>query len=497
MLEIERTYDVPSTELALPPLDGARGVAGVVRIADEDLDATYYDTEDLRLARTRATLRRRSGGRDAGWHLKLPATGSGRHEIAAPVRGAAVPSALTKLVRSRTRGAKLRPVLRLVTHRQVLQLTGADGGVLAEVADDRVTAHLLQEPEQTHTWRELEVELVAGDEALLDAVEEVLVTGGAQPATTVSKLARALGERVPVRPTSATRTAGDVVLAHLREHVDELVARDPMVRRDEPDSVHKMRVATRRLRSALKTFRPLLDRSRTDPLREELTHLAGVLGVARDAEVLRDRLDGIVAEQPEELVLGPVRRRIRDELGGRYRAGHADVVAELDGRRYLALLDELEHLLEDPPWSERASGRAGKELPLLVGRSWARLHRAHSAAAQAASADDRALLLHEVRKAAKQARYAGEAVAPALGKAAARFAARAEAVQEALGEHQDSVVSREALRQLGVQAHLAGENGFTFGRLHGLEELRAERADAAFLAAWKALDRKDVLRWLR
>lgn len=496
MLEIERTYDVPSTELALPPLDGVRGVAGVVRIADEDLDATYYDTADLRLARTRATLRRRSGGRDAGWHLKLPATGSGRHEIGAPVRGAAVPSALAKLVRSRTRGAKLRPVLRLVTHRQVLQLTGADGGVLAEVADDRVTAHLLQEPEQTHTWRELEVELVAGDEALLDAVEQVLVAGGAQPATTVSKLARALGERVPVRPTSTSRTAGDVVLAHLREQVDELVARDPMVRRDEPDSVHKMRVATRRLRSALQTFRPLLDRSRTDPLRGELTHLAGVLGVARDAEVLRDRLDGIAAEQPVDLVLGPVRQRIRDELGGRYRAGHADVVAELDGRRHLALLDELEHLLEDPPWTARASRKAGKELPVLVGRAWTRLRRARGAVEQA-SADERAVLLHEVRKAAKQARYAGEAVAPVLGKDAARFAARAEAVQEALGERQDSVVSREALRQLGVQAHLAGENGFTFGRLHGLEQLRAEHADAAFLAAWEALDRRQVLRWLR
>ena len=102
-----------------------------------------------------------------------------------------------------------------------------------------------------------------------------------------------------------------------------------------------------------------------------------------------------------------------------------------------------------------------------------------------------------MRKTAKQARYAGEAVAPVVGRRAVRFAARAESVQEALGEHRDSVVSREELRRLAVRAHGAGENGFTFGRLHGLEEVRAARADADFLVAWDRLDRSKVRAWLR
>jgi CHAD domain-containing protein len=509
-VEVERKYDVPATDLPLPDLAGVDGVAQVEHLDDETLDATYYDTADLRLARSKATLRRRTGGRDAGWHLKLPAVGAGRHELTAPLRSRRVPAALTRLVRSRTRGARLEPVVRLQTTRAVLRLLDADGRVLAEVADDAVTAEALADdasgrPAQTSLWREVEVELVDGDEAVLDAVERHLGEWGAAPAASASKLARALGTRLSDRGDDDGGTAGDddggtagdAVVRHLREQVQELVARDPMVRQDEPDAVHKMRVATRRLRSALKTFRPLLDRSVTDPLRAELKHLGAVLGEARDAEVLRDRLAEQLDAEPVELVLGPVAARVADELGRRYRAAHEAVVAELDGARFLALLEGLDALVTTPPLTDRAARGPGKELRRLVRRAWRRLAAAHGAAEAAGSPAERDHLLHEVRKAAKQARYAGEAVEPAVGEDAERFAERAEAVQEALGEHQDSVASRALLRELGVQAHLSGENGFTFGRLHGLEELRAERAHRAFAVAWDELSSKKVLRWLR
>ena len=496
-LEVERKYDAPAAGRPLPDLTRVPGVAAVAPLDDELLDAVYVDTADLRLARARATLRRRTGGRDAGWHLKLPAAGGARHEVTAPLRGQAVPAALARLVRSRARGAPLTPVARLRTTRTVLQLRDEDGRVLAELADDAVVAEVVDEPAATAEWRELEVELVDGDVALLDAVETLLLASGARRSPSASKLGRLLGERALPDAVVEPRTAGDAVLAHLREHVDELVARDPLVRRDEPDSVHKMRVATRRLRSALKTFRPLLERERTDPLREELKHLAGVLGAARDAEVLRDRLLEQVHAEPAELVLGPVAQSIADELGGRYRKAHRAVVRELDGGRYLQLLEDLSALLADPPLTERAGRKARKELPRLVGRVWHRLRDTHAAAESAQTETERAHLLHEVRKTAKQARYAGEAVAPVVGRDAVQFAARAEAVQEALGEHQDSVVSREALRGLAVRAHLSGGNGFTFGRLHGLEDARAARADVAFQAAWDDLDRKKVLGWLR
>ena len=491
-VEIERKYEPAAPDAPLPDLSP---VAEVRALDDEHRDAVYHDTADLRLARTKATLRRRTGGRDAGWHLKLPAA-TGRLELSAPGRSKGVPKQLAPLVRSRVRGADLVPVVRLRTHRQVRQLCADDGRVLAELADDRVTAEVLLDPPTTSVWREVEVELVDGDEAVLDAVEALLLEAGVRPATSASKLRQALGDRLDAEPTGPpAKSAGAAVVAHLREQVDELVARDPQVRRDEHDAVHKMRVATRRLRSALKTFRPLLDRSVTDPLRDELRHLAGVLGEARDAEVLRDRFLEAVAAEPVELVLGPVVQRITDELGGQHRTAHAAVVGELDGDRYLRLLDALHQLVSDPPLTDRAERRAKTELPALVRRSWRRLRAAHDAAA-AASGEARDHLLHEVRKAAKQARYAGEAVAPVVGRRATRFAERAEAVQEALGEHQDSVVARAVLRRLAVQAHLARENAFTFGRLHGLEQSKADAALRAFEPAWGRLERRGVLAWL-
>ncbi|HWG93075.1 MAG TPA: CYTH and CHAD domain-containing protein [Mycobacteriales bacterium] len=488
-VEVERTYDLPAGGGPLPDLSG---VAAVVPLGTEDLDATYHDTADLRLARSRATLRRRTGGRDAGWHLKLPA-GAGRLELTAPLRGTGVPAALRALVRSRSLGAPLQPVVRLRTTRSVLQLQDGTGRVLAEVADDTVTAEVLLDPPATSSWREVEVELVDGDTAVLDAVEQQLRGWGARPAGTASKLARALEGHLPDPPVDDLRTAGGVIVAHLRAQVDELVHTEPGVRRDEPDAVHRARVATRRLRSALRTFRPLLDRGTADALREELRHLAAVLGPARDAEVQRDRLLAHLASEPPELVLGPVVQRVRDELDGRHREARAAVVRALDGRRHLELLQSLDRLVTAPPLTERAGRPAARELPRLVARSWHRLATAHAAAQAAGGRED---LLHEVRKRAKAARYAGEAVAPALGRDAERFAARAEKVQEVLGEVSDSAVSRSLLRELGVVAHLAGENGFTFGRLHGLEELRAERARARYDGAWAALDRRKVRAWL-
>lgn len=494
-IEVERKFVLPAADATVPDLRAVPGVAEVAVLAEETLEAVYHDTTDLRLARSRATLRRRTGGRDAGWHLKLPSSGEARLEITAPLSDDGVPGELAVLVRSRSRGAELVPVARVHTVRAVRQLLAADRRVLAEVADDRVTAASLGPSVTAATWREVEVELVDGDVVLLDAVQQVLVAAGARPSASRSKLAQALGDRLPAEPEPGP-TAGDVVVAHLRSQVAELVARDPLVRRDEPDAVHKMRVATRRLRSALRTFRPLLERAVTDPLRAELRHLAGVLGEARDAEVLRDRLLAEVAAQPDELVLGPVAARVADHLGGRYRQGHDAVVAELDGPRYLALLDALDALVTEPPLTARAARPAGPELRRRVRRTWQRLAAAERAAS-AAPPDGRDHLLHEVRKAAKQARYAGEAVVTCFGRDAERFAAAAEGVQEALGEHQDAVVAREALRQLGVAAHLAGENGFTFGRLHGLQDARADAARRRFAPAWAELTRRRTLAWLQ
>ncbi len=494
--EIERKLDVDGG-FALPDLRGLApaAVAAVTPARTLQLDATYFDTPDLRLIRRAITLRRRLGGDDEGWHLKRPSAGGEREELQHPVgRSArAVPRGLQRAVAVYLRGAPLGPVVRLRTRRVLYELLGDDGGLLAEVVDDTVMVTRPGEPDRT--WRELEVELFGGDRGLLRAVVEGLVTAGARPPSSASKLARALGNPprlaapgLPpgVRPDSAAA----VVLAHLGEQVERLLAEDPRVRDGAADAVHQMRVACRRLRSALATFRPLFDAAAARALSEQLGGLAGVLGAARDAEVVRAHLDAAVAAEPPELLPGPLGRRASTTLRGQEKRARAQVLAELDSARYFAVLDALEALVRTPPLTPVALRRADAVLPGLLRHSWRQAARLARTADAVRAPQQRDALLHDVRKAAKRARYAGESLAGRYGRPAARFAARMEAVQEALGEHHDSVVARTVLLELAAEAERAGEPCFGYGRLHALEQQRGVDSERRYARAWARAARR-------
>ena len=499
--EVERKFDADPGAL-LPDLSGA--AAAVSEAVESQLDATYFDTADTRLARYRITLRRRTGGDDAGWHLKLPAGLDERTEVRLPLGRATrkVPVALAREVRALVRDRPLVPIAVLHTTRIERRLLDGDGNTLATIADDTVVGQRLADGAvQESTWREVEVELVDGDRSLLDAVSSQLQAGGLTPSGSSSKLARVLGDIVQPTPeaeamSSAGRaTAGTVVLAHLREQVDKLVMHDRGARVDEPDAVHQMRVATRRLRSAFATYRPLLDRERTDPVRQELKWLGLVLGRPRDTEVLHWRLRDLVATQPGELVLGPVAARVDLELRDRHRAAHADLVAALDGDRYFRLLDALDTLLADPPLTARAGKPARTQLPALVGRAADRVDRAARAVAHDRTPQERNQGLHEVRKSAKRARYAAESAVPVSGKPATRLAEAMEALQDVLGEHQDSVAAQSLLLELAMAAQASGENGFTFGLLYAQERTRANDARRAYATALRRASTRRTRRW--
>ncbi len=482
-LEIELKLDVaPTTEI--PALTGLPGVAKVAEPVTHQLVATYYDTAGLHLRAAKMTLRRRTGGPDAGWHLKTP-SGADREELSAPLgpEGEGVPAGLAALVRAATRGAVLTPVAELSTRRTVHHLLSADGALLVEIADD----HVVGTPTGgvPLVWREWEIELKTADRDLLARVADRLTDAGAVPADATSKVGRVLAGRPEqvawwVRDDHpGTRSAGDVLRTHLSDQLAELVRRDPAVRRDLPDAVHKMRVATRRMRSALATMRSLVDRTRADPLRAELAWLAGVLGQARDAEVQQARIGGLLDAEPE--LVGPVRQRVDQHFAKVYAAAHRDVVKALDGARYLSLLRDLDALLAEPPLTHLAFEPAEKRLPKVVRRAWRTLDDRLAEVDALAPSQARDLLLHEARKDAKRARYVTEAVAPALGRQARATARAAEALTEALGEHQDGVITRELLVALADAAAKAGEPTWTYGRLSGLEQARGEG-----LATWPA-----------
>jgi CHAD domain-containing protein len=444
--ETERKYDVPDT-FELPDLVGAGAVTGVDGAETHDLDATYFDTEDLRLMRNRRTLRRRSGGNDAGWHLKTPGDGDGRTEHRLPAGGSdEVPDELTGLVRAIVRRRPLGPVARLRTHRVETPLRDADGRTLALVAQDRVRA---ESSGAETVWQEVEVELVDGDPSVLDEVERLLFAAGARPASGPSKVSRALADRLAAASGPAqTRTRKiNPVLRYVREQRDAIVGHDPAARRGEPRSVHQMRVATRRLRSTLKTYKRWFPES---DLRDELRWLAAALGAVRDPQVLEDALLAQVAKAGPEFA--PAAERIRAHLEHRVETGRAELVAALNSDRYLTLLDRVDELADTPKLA----------IPDPVARAGKVLAKADRKLDEAMASGDQEEI-HDSRKGFKQARYAIELVAPELGKPAKRLVKALTALQDGLGDYQDSNIARDVLRELG-------SDSFLFGVLYGRQE---------------------------
>ncbi len=214
-LEIEQKFDV-DPDFERPSFAGVAGVT-VAEPVLHHLSATYFDTPDGRLAASKITLRRRSGGTDEGWHLKLPAGAGARREIHAPLGAAErqVPGELRARVAEVTAGQPLAPIATLDTERTVVTLLSADGRVVAEVADDLVTARRLPAADgggdgaraaragsggsggsggAVLRWREIEVEVSEADPALQRAAADRLLASGARPAGHGSKLARLLDE---------------------------------------------------------------------------------------------------------------------------------------------------------------------------------------------------------------------------------------------------------------------------------------------------------------
>ena len=492
MLEVERKYDVGEHD-ELPVLESLPGVDRVGPPEDEALDAVYFDTAGLALAARGITLRRRTGGHDDGWHLKLPVAVGERQEFTVRLgkNPESVPRRLRRLVQVHTRDQDLIPVARLNTQRTTQRLYASDGTALADFSDDRVDSRTMLEPPVHTSWREWEIELIDGPKRLLKGADAVLAGKGHHPSALPSKLARGLGEKYPAGDKPALRPAPEptgpasaVLLSYLGLQVEALKKHDPGVRENAPDAVHQLRVAARRMRSALATFRKLADPEVTGSLRSELQWLAGTVGEARDNEVMRARLMDLIGAEPQDLLLGPVARQVEEHFDAAAHGARAKGLAALKSARYFRLLDSLDAFLAEPPLTETAGAEALQTVGRLVSKQRKRLKkevRALDVDSRGPAAD---AALHEVRKSAKRLRYAAEAAAPVFGKRATTLARAAEEIQESLGDHHDSIVTQDLLRELA--ANHRGKTAFTYGRLHALEQLAGEDSREKFFRGWSS-----------
>ncbi|MBK4156833.1 CYTH and CHAD domain-containing protein [Corynebacterium macginleyi] len=536
-LEVEAKFAVAEST-QLPELTRLESVDHIAETRHHALSAIYYDTEDLRLTHAKITLRRRTGGNDDGWHIKIPSE-SGRTEIHAelgePVDGKyEVPQELVQQVRSVVRHNELNPIAQVDNNRTEILLADEQNNPVAEFCDDHVTAFSFLPGGQQQSWREWEMEL-AGE---LPGTEEgshfirratsLLIGAGARVSSSPSKLTTALGDSYSNAPLPPALITPDVekdspaaaVIAALQANRDKLIDYDPRVRRDEWDSVHQMRVATRELRSHLQTFHGIVVGPQIEKIEADLKELANILGVARDAEVVEERWLELLESEDSDTLDAATREHISRDMGTAYRRAHRRIIAALNSEEYLELLESLDRLLANPPTAgsqsaedtdgtddcvavdptgaaadnpaedgadtnaaeEESNAETGdrqtEDVDVVMARhlekAYNKLVKRHKKAVDnwnnaELSLHERENYFHDMRKAAKKLRYAAEAAGSATKLKTKRLYKACKKMQSVLGDFQDSVTSRDKLLELAHNAHRRGEDTFGYGLLYQRE----------------------------
>lgn len=454
--EVDDQFEVP--RLLHDLVDG-----GGVDRSTVHLESVYYDTADHDLQSHGIVLRRREGDDDTGWQLKVPAT-DGRIEIRTSLADAP-PTELAELLMGLRLGKPLVNVATLRTERTRYRIREPEHDrVYAELADDLVRASV---DHRLLAWREIEVEYERDGRTLSRRLAKRLSKAGARPSQYRSKLAHALGA------ADAPDVEGDASSAfakYVARQIDAIFDGDIALRRGQ-DPIHDTRVAIRRLRSTIRVFGKLLDRTAAEHVDEELKWFAGLLGEVRDRQVQRRRFGKILADWPPEIVLGPVANRLNTDLHSEQLRARKEVTEAMVSPRYLDILATLQQWRAQVPVTTTPSAKKLRKRALKAER------KANRRLAAAEDGGDDALL-HRTRKAAKRARYAAELRRPIDKSAAVKQAEKHfKRIQRVLGEHQDSVVASNALRRFALTAGTTpGENGFTYGLLYAREQQIAEAA---------------------
>jgi CHAD domain-containing protein len=405
------------------------------------------------------------------------------------------PAEALALVRPFVRTAGLSPQVRMRTLRRPVELREPAGSRLGEVVDDEV--QVLEGSRVLSRFRELEVELDEhADTELLEQVVEQLLDAGAQAAEPTPKYLRALGGRERalgpevVQPEVDAGSSVEALLRHdLATGTLRLFRHEAGVRTGEdPEAVHQARVATRRIRSTLRTFSKLLDEEWTDRLRDDLKWLADLLGEVRDTDVLLERFSEHLAELPD--TDAKAGRRLLAKLSDQRDHARRQLLGAMAQEKYAVLLDDLVAAAAAPALLPGGDRPAVEVMPPLVTRPWRRLRKE----VRQAGDDPPDEALHQIRIRAKRARYAAEAVEPVFGKPAKDYADAISNLQDVLGDHQDAVVGEAWLRE-------AAASGRDVAIVAGLL-IAAERASAAgtrdrWGKVWKAASSKSLRTWLQ
>jgi CHAD domain-containing protein len=463
--EVDADWLLPQVAVLVP--DGGRLDQDVYR-----LENTYFDTAGAGLRVFGVTLRRRVGGSETGWQLKVP-HGTARTELQSGSRAKKLPTTLAEGVTGLQAGESLDPVATVMTTRTAYRILDAADELVLEIADDQVESGLPDGKSMLHSWREVEVELgPAGKQKDARRARKLLTAAGATPSTIRTKLDRALG---PVRTRDGqgsagsgkitSGTVGELVASYLATQCDVLACNDVGLRTGAA-VVHKTRVAARRLRSTLRIFGDVFGEEQAQELNAEVAWYAELLGQVRDRDVLSARLTRHLGDLPPEQIRGPVEAEITKALASERDDATQRLSRGMRSQRYQHLLMLLRTWKSSPPLSDATDSKS-KTATGYVKKAKQKANK------RLRNANGDIEELHRARRATKRLRYAAELVEPADSKMKS-VAKDAEDLQTLLGEHQDAVVSAKFLASLSSSPNgKTGESGFTYGILMADELHRA------------------------
>ncbi len=483
-------------------------VARAVRQPERTITTIYFDTPDLRLWSQGITVRFRSSLVDGPgtWTAKLPEPDRGptlnRRELSWVGEEDEVPASVQVLLRGLVRRAHLDLMVQVETTRLPWSLLDHSGDEWAQLHSDDV--RVAGGGQDGLRFRQIEIERTGerADDRAMSALAHTLRQAGAKP-DAEPKFAKALGlsakgRRGPAGALGPDSTAAEVVRHAVSAGLDRLLDRDYRLRlySDDPEivDVHQARVATRRLRSDLKTLRSLLDPIWLRHTEEELRWMGGILGAVRDADVMDISL-GSARKRKLRMAGSQGVAELRNELAAERIKAAAVLDEALRSERYLDLLDRVHAAAANPPLikgSDRAENPlgAGAVLPNAVNKRWRTLKKRVAAAGGSPSEKQ----VHSIRIAAKNLRYASELSEPVIGHRAGKTAKLAENIQTVLGEHHDASAAIDWFAQAGRMG--PGLPAFAAGVLTTEQDRRRRKLAEKWWRQWARLSRPSTRSWL-
>jgi inorganic triphosphatase YgiF len=483
------------------------------------LHSSYLDTPNLALARNGVAMRLRRQGRQweatVKWAGRVEGDVHERPELTIVLPRApalpfvVLPGPLHTQLAALVAGRPLAPILISEIHRRLFDVLPSDPALppeatstpIAELALDRVRLRAPQEGQPETTYCEVEVERRHGNRRDIVSLARLLQQGFGLLSSSDSKFARGVtllygsgiigsgDQRVLAYDTMQT-AARRIVARHLHR----LRLRDPGTRTGEdPEALHDMRVATRRLRAAVRIFAAGIPSRLQTRMTGELQWLGGLLGGVRDLDVQLAKLDGFTAAAPAGF--RPPLGCLHAYLDGERTRRRAAMLAGLDTPRYFRLLIQLERFAFSRD-AKRPRDAAAQEPIATAGRraikeAFGRLRKRGKKIQAMPHPED----LHALRIRAKRLRYLLEFLQDLTGKAGRRLVKRVTELQDLLGSYHDAVVAADFVRTYveGAGAQLPPASMVALGALVASELRLAEQKRADFERTWRRFTRKRTL----